>query len=227
MKLNTGRLRVSKKTTSVALVAVAALAAVLVIVILAGPDDDAAPGTSVVARVDGAEITEEDVTRLQTNLNRMYNMGLDREEALERVIGSKLIYREAEREGLVPTIEETDKELQARLHNNMGLTKEDFIKVLEWDGLSYEDYLEEFQEQLAVEYYLGSMVHVPEVTDDEVRRWYESYAEYRRQRYPDDEPPSFEEMESRMIQIAHEAKRKEAVALLIYELRSKAVIEYL
>jgi len=208
------------------IVAVAVLALVLVLATIGAPDNDASPGSNALAVVNGEEITAEDVTSMQLTMLGWDGVWVETEEVLEQLISQKLLFREAEREGYVPTIGEAEVELLSRLAH-LRLSMEVLHEMLEEVGLSYQEFLGHRQLQLAIVAFLDDAVEVPDVTEDEAREAYEAYKEYYRQMFPDREPPPFEEVKSQVITTAEGQKRQEAVSLFIEKLREKAAIEYM
>ena len=200
------------------IVAAAVLTAALVFATIA------APGSEVVARVNGEAITAGDVTKLRVKLYEAYRMQISEEEALEQLIEETVLYQEAEQQGYAPTMDEAEQELEARVASS-GRTMEDFKADLAKSGFSYfsyEEYLQDFQRQLAINSYLDDAVQVPEVTELEARVFYENY----KQESPEAELPPFEQLKSEIMALLEQQKQQEATSLLIEELKEKADIEY-
>jgi len=181
----------------------------------------AAPGSEVVARVNGEAITAGDVTKLRVKAFEFNKMQISEEEALEQLIAETVLYQEAEQQGYAPTMDEAEQELEARVASS-GRTMEDFEADLTKSGFSYEEYLQDFQRQLAINSYLDDAVQVPEVTELEARVFYENY----KQESPEAELPPFEQLKSEIMALLEQQKQQEATSLLIEELNEKADIEY-
>lgn len=181
----------------------------------------AAPGSEIVARVNGEAITAGDVTKLRVKVYESYRMQISEEEALEQLIAETVLYQEADEQGYAPTMDEAEQELEARVASS-GRTMEDFEADLAKSGFSYEEYLQDFQRQLAINSYLDDAVQVPEVTEIEARVFYENY----KQQSPEAELPPFEQLKSEIMALLEQQKRQEATSLLIEELKEKADIEY-
>lgn len=181
----------------------------------------AAPGSEVVARVNGEAITAGDVTKLRVKVYESYRMQISEEEALEQLIAETVLYQEAEQQGYAPTMDEAEQELEARVASS-GRTMEDLEADLAKSGFSYEEYLQDFQRQLAINSYLDDAVQVPEVTEIEARVFYENY----KQESPEAELPPFEQLKSEIMALLEQQKQQEAASLLIEELKEKADIEY-
>lgn len=200
----------------VAGIAVAVLAVVLVLVLAGGeaPDnDDVIPGNDVVAVVNGAEITRTEVAAMRTRLFQTQGIWLEPEQVLEQLIIERLLYRQAEEAGHVPTVEATERELLVRLAL-MGLIRDDLEETLEQQGLSYEEYLQRFQRDLAIDAYMAEAI---EVSEEEARQFYEELKEAGEELAP------FEEVKSEILYFLTQEK----VVFLIEELREGAEIEYL
>jgi len=197
------------------IVAAAVLTATLVLATIA------APGSEVVARVNGEAITAGDVTKLRVKVYESYKMQMSEEEALKQLIAETVLYQEAEQQGYSPTMDEAEQELEARVASS-GKTMEDFKADLAKSSFSYEEYLQDFQRQLAINSYLDDVVQVSEVTEIEARIFYENY----KQQHPEAGNITFEQLRSPIIALLEQEKRQEATSLLIEELKEKADIKY-
>lgn len=205
--------------------AVAVLATVLVLVTAGPPDDDAEPGNAVLATVNGDEITAEEVARVQQRMLRWDNVVVEKEEVLEQLIVERLLYREAIREGYEPTLQETEREVRMSMADT-GMQVEELHARLAEEGLSYMEYLEERQVQLAIVRFVDDAVEVPDVTEEEAREFHEGYQEFFRQQYPDLEPLPYEEIRDTVISVLEEQTHEEAVSLFVAQLRKQADIQY-
>lgn len=219
--------RYGKKIGLAAGVAVIGVLVVVLIISATGArDNDAPPVDKVVATLNGEEITEKDVADARVVIFWAYGRYAQREEALEHLIAERLLYREAEREGYLPTEDETWLELTISVEMR-GLTLEEFEGRLEWDGLSLEDYLEHFQRMLAINVFLEDTTEVSEVTEEDIRGFYDGYVEHHREKYPDQEPPAIEDIQPYVIAVLEVRNRQEAASVLIDGLRLKAAIQYM
>jgi hypothetical protein len=198
------------------IVAVAVLTAALLLTAIAPP------GSEVVAKVNGEAITAGDVTKLRVKAYEMYRIQMSEEEALEQLIAWAVLYQEAEQQGYAPTMDEAEQELEA-LAASSGRTIEDIkAELANKFSFSYEEYLQDFQRQLAMESYLADTVQVPEVTEEEAREWYKDYM----QQHPEAGNITFEQRELEIMALLKQEKRQEARSLLIEELKETADIEY-
>lgn len=206
--------------------AAAVLTTVVVLMTAGAPDDDAEPGNAVLATVNGEEITAEEVARIQQRMLRWDNVVVEKEEVLEQLIVERLLYREAIREGYEPTLQETEREVRMSMADT-GMQVEELHARLAEEGLSYMEYLEERQVQLAIVRFVDDAVEVPDVTEEEAREFHEGYQEFFRQQYPDLEPLPYEEIRDTVISVLEEQRQEEAVSLFVAQLRKQADIQYM
>ena len=200
---------------------IAAAAVLTVVLILATVG---APSPDILARVNGQEITKQEVQEFQRQTYLWYGQNATEEQALEQMIAEKLLYREAEWEGYLLTPEEAEQELVTWLAL-MGKTIEDLEAQLEEVDLSYDEYLEDFQRQLAIQSFLDEEVSVPEATEEEARAYYEDYREAFLQQYPEAVIPPFEQAQSQIVELLSQEKQQKAIILFIEELKQKADIK--
>ncbi len=200
---------------------IAGIAAVTVLVVVLVLATVGAPGPDVVARVNGEDITKRDVQEFQDRTFLWYGQNVTEEQALEQMIAEKLLYQEAERGDHLLTGNETAQELAARLALR-GKTIEDLKAELQEDDLSYDEYVEDFQRQLAIENYLNDTVEIPEITEQDATEYYEAYKESFLRQYPDQPFPPFEQVQSEIVRLLSQEKQQEAMLILIEELEEKA-----
>ena len=165
------------------IVAVAAVVTALVVTAAAAPSSD------FLARVNGEEITRDDVYRMQVSYYWRYGEDLSDSQALELLILERLLYREAEKGGHVPGDAETEYEWQTYLE----MTLEEIKAQLELDGLSYDEYFEDFRTTLAILRFQLAVYDTFEVTEEEARDLYQELSE------PGDDLEPFEDMKEELI----------------------------
>jgi len=205
-----------KRIVGIAVIAaVAVLTATLLLIAIAPP------GSKVIAIVNGKAITAGEVTKLRAKAYESYRTQMSDEEALEQLIAEALLYQEAEQQGYALSMNEAEQELKARM-TSANKTMEDLTAELAKFGLSYEEYLQDFQRQLAINSYLNDTIQVPEVTESEASEFYENYT----QQHPESEYPPFEQLKSQIIALLKQQKQQNAINLRIDELKDKADIQY-
>ena len=210
------------KSTAIAAIAVAVAALVALIVVLAigVPGDSEAPGSRVLAVVNSEDVTAHDVARMQAMIQQQYGREVNREEALERAISERLLYRKAERGNYAPSIEQAEQLLLPQIAAS-GITIEQFRQQLQQRDLSWEDYLVYYQSLIAIERYLDATLEVPEPTEEQIREFYDEYKRLS----PDDTRP-FEEVEADVLRSVEWLNRERVVHEHIADLREQADIEY-
>ncbi len=196
------------------IVGAAALAVVLVLAIMMMPRGE------VAAWVNGERITPQEVEETQARY-RAYDMTISYDQALEHMITEMILFREAEKGGYLPTLEDAESELDAQLRMR-GLTKEDLEARLDMFDIPYQEHLEDFRREMAIQDYLDAVVEVPEVTREEVEQHYA----YLKQTVPEDQLAPLEEIEAHLIMELEQEKHQEAVSDFIEELKEKASIKY-
>ena len=193
--------------------AIAGIVAVAVVTVVLVLGTSATPSDGTVAILNGEQIiTKEDVYRMQ--LKYWWTTGEDMSDALalEAVIMEKLLYREAELGGHIPTIAETEHEWQVWT----GSTLEQIKAQLEMEGLDYDERLEDFRTTLAIYRVQDALRATIEITEEEVWELYEELTEAGEQMGP------FEEERSVLIDFLEYEKLQD----LIREIRNNAVVEY-
>ncbi len=207
--------KLKEKKVIAGIVAVAVLVVVLVLTIPV--TDNGLPDNNVAATVNGEKIMQEDVAEMQ-QVYAAQDIPISEEEVLEQLIMQEVVYQAATE--YLPTEEEAEEQLEAQVAM-MGWTMEEFRDMLEEEGLSYDEQLEDFRRQTAIQDYLQDAVTVPEVTEEEAREFYEEY----KQQYPEEELPPFEEVEPQIVMQLEQQKQQEAIGPFIEELIEKADIE--
>lgn len=123
------------------------------------------PGcSSVVARVNGENITRKEFTAaLETAAGR---------QVLQELILRQLVLERAEAEGVTPTPEEVNAELQKFKQEQFGGDEQQFIQWLQQNGRDDTDILEEIRFQKAL-FNLQTLNVKP--TDEDLKRFFDEY----------------------------------------------------
>lgn len=176
---------------------------------------------NVLATVNGEEITSEDVEAIQ-QASMMQGQEIPAEDAVEQAINMEILSQQAERGGFTFTREEIEQEIESQLATQ-GMGIEDFKEEIRSQGLSYEDEIDSYKDQFAVQSYIDSQVgdQIPEVSEEDARDYYE-FIEQQSQ----EEVPSFEEIEQQIVMMIQQEAQQEAVGSLVQQLREQADIEY-
>ena len=134
----------------------------------------------VVATVNGERIMARDVAQMQARYEFYYGEEYTFEQALDQLIVEAMVCQEAKRAGYLPDREQAEQELRAQLARD-GWTMEGLLAVLEQYGIVYDDYLETFRRELAMESYHDDQAAV---TDEQVRERYDRAVEIYEGEFP-------------------------------------------
>ncbi len=176
---------------------------------------------TVVATVNGEKITSEEVTSMQQAYEQQ-GQQISEEDALEQLINQEILSQKAQQEGFNLTDEEAEAEIEALL-GQQGMTLKEYKDQLEQQGTSYEEQLQNFKEQLAIQNYQDEALEGEDfnVTEEEAENYYELY----KQQDPEN-TPDYEDIKDQIIDYLQQQKRQEAINSLVQELREDANIEY-
>lgn len=175
---------------------------------------------NVVAMVNGEEILLEDVTNMQ-DLYMQQGQQISEEQALEQLIDEELLDQQALQDKYIPTTEEAENQMEAILQQQ-GMTLEDYKQQLQQQGMNYEEVLQDYKNDLALDNYLEDALEEGqlEVTENEAKDYYDNNKEM----FP--ENTSFEEFEPQIISMLQQQKKEDAKDLLVQDLRTEANIKY-
>jgi parvulin-like peptidyl-prolyl isomerase len=176
---------------------------------------------TVVATVNGEEITFDDVTSIQQSYMQQGQQLLE-EEAIEQLIDQKILIQEAQQQGFMQTDEEAESTIETILLEQNS-TLEEYKQQLKQQGLSYEEQLQEYKNQAAIQNYLNDVFKNENfsVTDEEAINYYEIY-----QQQSEQEVPPYEDLESQIKDYLRQQKQQEAINALVQELREDADIKH-
>lgn len=107
---------------------------------------------NIAAIVNGEEITKDEVKELQKSYTQ-FGQQMSEEDALEELIDQKLLKQQSRKDKYNATDEEAELELEIMLEQ-YGMNLEIFKQQLREEGESYEKYLEDFKESIAIQNYL-------------------------------------------------------------------------
>ena len=135
------------------------------------------PPEQIVARVNGEDVTGQDVAEFQLNL-LMQGVQISEEEAIDEVIIWKLLSSEAKKRGLTVTTQDVEDILFAQLQMQ-GMSIEDLKQQIEAQGESYEDFIElhiiQYSDQISI-YNLIDQV-LENIPDGEIQETFDSFLE--------------------------------------------------
>ncbi len=178
----------------------------------------------VAARVNGEEITMDEVSEVQLSLEQQ-GQSISKSDALEELIIQKLVLQEARQNGYTLTDEEAEDFIESELAQQ-GLNIDDYKEQLASEGISYDSQLRNIKDDWAIQNYLTAELEDKDfnISDEEIEEYYEMYSA----QVPEgEEAESYDELEPQIIEILEQQKQQEVVNSLIQELRMDADIEYL
>ncbi|MFP4424226.1 MAG: hypothetical protein ACLFP2_03250 [Candidatus Woesearchaeota archaeon] len=170
-----------------------------------------------VATVNGNKIYPEDVAELQ-QMFMQQGQQISEEEAIDQLIDQMILQEKAQ--DYVPTTEETEQAIEGQLQQQ-GMTLEDYKQQMQTQGASYEEQLEQFKQDLAVQEYLQAELEGYEfnISDDEKEAYYEQYKATQ-----NGSAPPYEELEGQITTVIEQEKQQEAQQEIIEQLREEADI---
>ncbi len=122
----------------------------------------------VVATVNGENITSEEVEELQQQ-NSQYGQQMSEEDALDQLIDQEVLSQHYQQEEFMPTNEEVEDEINVTLQQN-NWSQEQLEQQLEQSGMTYEDYFQSVEEELARQNCLSEAVDEYGVSDEEAEQ---------------------------------------------------------
>lgn len=189
----------------------------------------------VVAKVNGEEITAEELIENERYLVDYYSMmglAIDgneaqiRETALNQLINTKLVLQGAMEDDLVPTDEEVEEEYQSLVEQLTTYHENDNIEeIFEQFDTNEEEVKQDIRTDLTTKKYLEANIKVEEVTEEEIQQAYDDYV--KQMESLEQEADELENVKELIKQQIVGQKESEAQQKLIESLRDKSEIEIL
>lgn len=183
---------------------------------------------SVVARVNGEEISRDDVTKFQEQFASSQGIdlaSLDAEiraqfesQAVEALVSQELLKQAVARSGVTVSNEQVDAELQTV--RSQFPDEATYESTLASEGMTEAQLREQIHTGLAAQEYLEQELNLSAitVTDEEVSALYENLA-------AGGEAPSLEEVRPQVEAMLLQQKQQEKIVAHIAELRSQADVQ--
>lgn len=168
----------SNKTKASSIIALIALFAIIGICVLILNLDKIFPdkGTSV-AIVNGEAITTKDIENTFKTVPSMYKPLLKEEEILNQTIINKLLLQEAAKAGIAATNDEAEAVIDKTLAVAQ-MSKNDFKAYLKGQNLTYDEMLEFYRTNIAIEKLLQATAYVGiNVSAEEIKEFYNNNSE--------------------------------------------------
>ncbi|MFP4424321.1 MAG: peptidylprolyl isomerase [Candidatus Woesearchaeota archaeon] len=137
-----------------------------------GNTDTGEPETSIVAEVNGEEITLEEINRQYDLLPAEMQQTITKEVLLNRTIDEMILVQEAENQGITVTNMEVQEYIQ-QLMQQSGITEEALEQQLEQTGMTRDDLEAIYEKQLKITKLLNQTDLGIEVSDEEIQQYYD------------------------------------------------------
>ena len=177
----------------------------------------------VVAKVNGEDVTQGDVKRVQSILLAQTGTNIDENQAIERAINEKLMLTEANNENIDVSMEDAENKL-VELANQKGVSMEEIKAKSDEIGSDYNNELEIYREQLVIGELLKADLPSTEVSTEEAKAYYDSHKETL---FKDGVIRPFDEIEEDLKAALSQQKFQSTMTSYLGELRADAEIEYL
>jgi len=217
-KKQRNKTRKNKKQRNIpAMAAIAFVIIVLVILNISKIKND-----SVVAVVNGEEITQSYVDMQYSRVPAEFQEILSKDDFLmQTLIPQILLSQEAKKKGISVSKAEADKMLAQTL-DARSTTKKDFVADLGKSNMTYDEFLEIYQEQIATAILLNQTTITAEVSDIEVEEFYENNKEFLK---TENGVTRFEDVKEQLRDLLIVQKQREDALLYVETLKSKANIK--
>ncbi len=191
-------------------------------------EPDVADVPEVVAEVNGEQITREEFVALYESqfqqVAAQAQAPVDQEalkaQTLDSMIGTVLLVQAADERDIQPTTEEVDATLED-LATAYGLgSGEEFLALLQEQGMSEEEARAEVESQVKVDTLLAEEADVEEPSEEELRALYDSLVEQGGG--AESEPPPFEQVREQLAAQLTQQVESDAVEALVDALRADA-----
>lgn len=132
---------------------------------------DGAVEPTVLATVNGEEISNRQFQFQYQLLPPSYKQQLSEQEVLEQMINEQLVVQEARAAGHEVSDEELNERVQEILQQG-GLSPSDLQKNLDFFNITMDEFESLVRRQLLIQKYTDEVIDVPEPTEDELRNLY-------------------------------------------------------
>lgn len=186
---------------------------------------------SVVAIVNGQEIKGTEFNdALSLFQSNAMSQGQDvtndelakqlKDSSLDFIVGQTLIMQEVDKKGYTASEEEIDKALETE--KARFKTEEEFETALKESELTVDDLKSQISDNVKITQYLDKDIKVEEVTDDEVKKYYDSLVSANGE---SEETPKFEDVKETLKANLEQQKSQQEISAKIEELRKGAEID--
>lgn len=216
--------RKKKKEKGVVIKSIFAVLVIIVLALIITKSSEIFPGkTGIVAEVNGQKITPDE---LDNEYERMvsveYRDVVTKDIFLNQsMIPEVLLLQEAKKQNIKVSRSETEQFISDFLAQS-DMTKEEFEEQIKAQGMDYDGFVDFYSERLTVVKLLNRTVGVPEVTDEELRQFYDdNMASFSAGNQTFD----YEDIKDQIKTLLVNQKQQEEIANYMAELRDKADIK--
>lgn len=178
-------------------------------------------GKVVVTKVNGKEITREDVVTMQQSFASQ-GQEISEQEAVEYSIDRELLAQETEKQGLIPPAQRAEEMLKEEVARQ-GATIDSLKEQLKSHGQSYDEILESYRIQAGIQQFIDSKVETPQVDPSEAKEFFE---QNKQQLAAGGQLPNYEAVKEEIEAYLKQQKQQVALSHLVGQLRTEADIVY-
>ena len=175
--------------------------------------------TDIFAEVNGEIISESKVQEIQESMSSQ-GQQINEQQAVEQAINMELLKQEAESEGYSATKQDVENTLETQLAQQ-NMSTEQLKQQVEMQGMNYNDFIEQYKEQLVIQEYLENQIESSEISYEEAREFYDNNQEMMGENVP-----PFEEVKEQIKMLIQQQEQQKITQDLIQDLRNNAEIEY-
>lgn len=193
-------------------------------------NSEEAPGTSdeVLVEVNDEEITSGEVDNMQQSYEQQ-GQQISEKEAVEELVTQELVLQEAREKEDMPTTEEVEDFLEDQL-GQQGASLEDYKDMVESQGMSYEEEVENMKESILVQDYVEKIMEEKDIeaSQEEIDQAYSTF-EQQLESMPEEQRENIteEELQENAKSMVEQQKQQEVLNSFVEDLKEDADIEYL
>ncbi|WP_273130757.1 SurA N-terminal domain-containing protein [Bacillus weihaiensis] len=143
-----------------------------------------------------------------------------KESTLDFIVGQALIMQEVEKKGYEATEEEINEQLETQ---KAGFENDEaFEAALKESNLTIDDLKAQIEDNVKITQYLDHDINVEDVTDEEVKKFYDSLVEANGE---SEETPEYEDVKDTLKNNLQQQKEQKQISTRIAELKKESEIE--
>ncbi|MCA1062102.1 SurA N-terminal domain-containing protein [Rossellomorea sp. AcN35-11] len=196
-------------------------------------DEQKVEKDKVVAVVNAEEIKGEDFNNVLTQSQMQFQqMGQDptskeavkqiKEQTIDSLIGQTLLMQQADEKGYKASEEEINKQLDEVKKQYKDEKK--FEDAMKKAGFTMDELRTQIAENIKYTHYVEKEIKVEDVTEDEMKKFYDQYASSQGQDQSE-EAPTFEEVKPQIKTQLEQQKKQEKLVQHVKELKKNAKVD--